>query len=64
MGSDWRTNFTHPWPLASGDYLGQLRRWLSVFPRERFFVGFYEDIAVRPGMYDMRAEMQKRRPAK
>ena len=45
---DWCDNFTHDWPLASGDYLGQLRRWMSVFPREQLFVGFYESIASRP----------------
>jgi hypothetical protein len=44
----WRENFRHEWTLASGDYLGQLRRWLSVFPREQFYVGFYESIAGDP----------------
>jgi len=44
----WLENFGQDWPLASGDYLGQLRRWLSVFPRERIHVGFYEAIAGRP----------------
>jgi len=44
----WRANFAHDWPLASGDYLGQLRRWLSVFPREQLYVAFYESIARQP----------------
>lgn len=44
----WRDGFRHPWLLASGDYLGHLRRWLNVFPRQQMFVGFYEDIARRP----------------
>ncbi|AWM36541.1 Sulfotransferase domain protein [Gemmata obscuriglobus] len=44
----WRTNFSHDWPLVGGDYLGQLRRWSAVFPREQMFVGFYESIASRP----------------
>lgn len=44
----WGENFRHEWPLNSGDYLGQLRRWLSVFPREQMFIGFFEDIAARP----------------
>ena len=35
----WRANFLHDWALASGDYLGQLRRWLTVFPREQIYVG-------------------------
>jgi hypothetical protein len=44
----WLENFTHDWPLCNGDYLGQLRRWLSVFPREQIYIGFYESIASRP----------------
>ena len=44
----WRDNFTHDWPLASGDYLGQLRRWLSVFPREQFYLGFFESLVTSP----------------
>jgi hypothetical protein len=44
----WQANFRHDWPLASGDYLGQLRRWLTVFPREQIYVGFYEAIAAAP----------------
>ncbi len=46
--SQWRENFVHEWPLASGDYLGQLRRWLSVFPREQMYVDFYESVAHDP----------------
>ncbi len=45
---DWRANFVHDWPLVGGDYLGQLRRWASVFPHEQLYVGFYESIARRP----------------
>ena len=44
----WREAFEHEWSLASGDYLGQLRRWLAVVPREQIVVGFYESIASRP----------------
>jgi len=44
----WRENFRHPWPLASGDYLGQLQRWLSVFPREQIYVDLYEGLATDP----------------
>jgi hypothetical protein len=47
--SQWRANFQNEWPLASGDYLGQLRRWASVFPREQLYVGFYESVLTRPG---------------
>ena len=45
---EWRANFVHDWPLACGDYRGQLRRWLAVFPREQIYVGFYEAIGERP----------------
>jgi hypothetical protein len=45
---EWMANFSHDWCLASGDYLGQLRRWLSVFPREQLHIGFYEDLARDP----------------
>ena len=34
--------------MASGDYLGQLRRWLSVFPREQIYVDFYESVSRDP----------------
>ncbi len=44
----WRANFLHDWALASGDYLGQLRRWLTVFPREQIYVGYFESIVHRP----------------
>jgi hypothetical protein len=44
----WRECCAHDWSLVSGDYLGQLRRWLSVFPREQLFLGFYESIVSRP----------------
>jgi hypothetical protein len=44
----WCEALAHDWLLASSDYLGQLRRWLSVFPREQVFVGFYESIVHEP----------------
>jgi hypothetical protein len=44
----WQENFVHDWPLTSGDYLGQLKRWLSVFPKDQFFIGFFESITQRP----------------
>ncbi len=46
--ADWQANFAHDWLTTSGDYLGQLQRWLSVFPREQVYVGFHESIAARP----------------
>ncbi len=46
--SVWQENFAHDWPCASGDYLGQLRRWMTVFPQQQIFVGFYESITVNP----------------
>jgi hypothetical protein len=44
----WRQAFADDWTLASGDYLGHLGRWLSVFPREQIFVNFFEAIIERP----------------
>ncbi|MDB5308313.1 MAG: Sulfotransferase domain protein [Gemmataceae bacterium] len=46
--AEWRANFAHDWPLTNGDYLGQLRRWTSVFPPGQIYIGFYESIATRP----------------
>jgi hypothetical protein len=46
--AEWRANFRHPWPLLAGDYLGQLRRWLAVFPREQIYVACYERIRTDP----------------
>jgi hypothetical protein len=46
--AQWQGNCLLDWNLTSGDYLGQLRRWLAVFPREQVFIGFYESIAERP----------------
>ena len=46
--AQWSENFYHDWPLTSGDYLGQLRRWTSVFPKKQLYVGFYESIVTRP----------------
>jgi hypothetical protein len=46
--AEWEVNFFHDWTLTNGDYLGQLKRWSSVFPREQMYVGFYESIATRP----------------
>ncbi len=45
---DWIENFTQEYTLAGGDYLGQLWRWLAVFPREQIYVGFFESIAREP----------------
>jgi hypothetical protein len=44
----WRENFRHPWPYASGDYLGQIKRWLSVFPRQQMFIDLFERIETDP----------------
>src|SRR5581483_8826423 len=46
--AEWEANFFHDWTLTSGDYLGQLKRWSAVFPREQIYVGFYESIGTRP----------------
>lgn len=41
-------NFTHEWPLACGDYLGSLKRWLKIFPKEQIYINFYESIKNDP----------------
>ncbi|MBY0231924.1 MAG: sulfotransferase domain-containing protein, partial [Gemmataceae bacterium] len=45
---DWLAGFRHPWLAANDDCLGQLERWLGVFPREQVFLGFFEDLVRRP----------------
>lgn len=44
----WLEAVSNEWLLASGDYLGHLRRWLSVFPAEQIHVGFFDSIVERP----------------
>jgi hypothetical protein len=46
--AQWQAALRHDWTLASSDYVGQLERWLSVFPRSQFFIGLFDDIAARP----------------
>ena len=41
-------NFNHLWSLAYGDYLGILKHWLRHFPKENFFLGFFDDIETNP----------------
>ncbi|TAN61693.1 hypothetical protein EPN18_06200 [bacterium] len=41
-------NFTHGFPSCFNDYLGALKRWLSFFPKEQIYVGFYETIKNNP----------------
>jgi Sulfotransferase domain len=45
---DWIVNLDDEWNRLSGDYLGQLQRWLSVFPREQVYLGFFEDLVSSP----------------
>jgi hypothetical protein len=45
---EWIVNLDDDWNRLSGDYLGQLERWLSVFPREQVYVGFFEDLVSSP----------------
>ncbi len=44
----WIECLTDDWNRLSGDYLGQLQRWLSVFPREQVYLGFFEEIVHSP----------------
>jgi len=41
-------HFTAPYMLAYNDYLGILQRWLAFFPKDQFYVGFYESIKSDP----------------
>jgi hypothetical protein len=45
---DWIVNLDDDWNRLSGDYLGQLQRWLSIFPREQVYLGFFEDLVQSP----------------
>jgi Sulfotransferase domain len=44
----WVECLSDDWNRLSGDYLGQLQRWLSVFPREQVYLGFFEEIVHSP----------------
>jgi hypothetical protein len=44
----WIECLTDDWNRLSGDYLGQLQRWLAVFPREQVYLGFFEEIVHSP----------------
>ena len=41
-------HFRHPRTVSRGNYLGMIDSWLSVFPEERLFIGFFEDVRDRP----------------
>lgn len=41
-------HFTGPNNFAYNDYLGILQRWLTFFPKEQFYIGFYESIKKDP----------------
>jgi hypothetical protein len=45
---EWIVNLRDDWNRLSSDYLGQLERWRSVFPREQVYVGFFEDLTRSP----------------
>jgi hypothetical protein len=44
----WQESFRGQSTVLSGDYLGQLRRWLDVFDRRQMFVAFSEQIESSP----------------
>jgi len=47
---EWHTGSgTCPW--ARADLLGQLRRWISVFPADQFFIGFQEQLHSEPAAF-------------
>jgi hypothetical protein len=46
--SEFKAFFKSESCMRRSDYLAILDNWLSVFPREQLYVGFFEDIAGRP----------------
>lgn len=44
----WRESLLDPFLVLSGDYLGQLERWVNVFGRRQIFVGFTEQMRDSP----------------
>ncbi len=40
-----------PTGRSRADFGSNLARWLEHFPRERLFIGFYEDIRAEPGPF-------------
>lgn len=40
--------FMRDWFIAFGDYFGCLKRWLAVFPKDRFYLGFHDSIRDNP----------------
>jgi len=46
--SEFKTYFKSEHCMRRSDYLTILDNWLSVFPREQLYIGFFEDITNRP----------------
>jgi len=40
-----------PWVRRRGDYLAMLANWRHCFPHEQLFIGFLEDIRLRPSEF-------------
>lgn len=41
-------HFRHPRTVTRGNYLGMIDNWTSVFPEERLFIGFFEEVRDSP----------------
>jgi len=46
--SEFYSHFQAARSIKRGDYGGILNNWLSLFPREQLYIGFFEDIKQRP----------------
>lgn len=46
--SEFYAHFKAERSVRRGDYLTILNNWLSIFPREQMYIGFFENIANRP----------------
>ncbi|MEQ8225977.1 MAG: sulfotransferase domain-containing protein [Candidatus Eremiobacterota bacterium] len=44
----WLENFDCKGSLLYNDYPGSLKRWLAFFPKNQFYLGFYDDIKNNP----------------
>jgi hypothetical protein len=50
VGDDeFRRHFAGAASRARGDYLGTIGRWLTKYPANQLFIGFYDEIVEKPG---------------
>jgi hypothetical protein len=47
-GSEYKAHFNGSASRLRGDYLGIIRRWLTHFPEDQLYIGFFDEIASSP----------------